>query len=74
MAQLVGAAENTDCFSADGEDPRPNEFTGYDTQQSGGEASVMLEIWGLQSTPSLLSLTGPLWPGVVAPDRVLSMS
>ena len=27
----------------------------------------------MQSTPSLPSLLGPLWPGVVAPDRVLSM-
>ena len=34
----------------------------------------MLELWGMQSTPSLLSLPDPLWPGVVAPDRVLSMS
>ena len=25
------------------------------------------------STPSLLSLAGPLWPKVVASDRVLSM-
>ena len=25
------------------------------------------------STYSLPSLSGPLWPGVVAPDRVLSM-
>ena len=25
------------------------------------------------STPSLPTLPGPLWPGVVAPDRVLSM-
>ena len=25
------------------------------------------------STPSLPSLPGPLWPGVVAPDRALSM-
>ena len=25
------------------------------------------------STPLLLSLSGPLWPGVVAPDRVLFM-
>ena len=33
----------------------------------------MLELWGLQSTISLPSLLGPLWPGVVAPDRVLSM-
>ena len=33
----------------------------------------MLEFWGMQSTSSLPSLPGPLWPGVVAPDRVLSM-
>ena len=25
------------------------------------------------STPSLATLPGPLWPGVVAPNRVLSM-
>ena len=30
----------------------------------------MLELWGMQSTPSLPLLPGPLWPGVVAPDRV----
>ena len=34
----------------------------------------MLEFRGMRSTPLLLSLTGLLWPGVVAPDRVLSMS
>ena len=33
----------------------------------------MLELWGIQSTPSLLLLPGPLWLGVVAPDRALSM-
>ena len=33
----------------------------------------MLELWGIRSTPSLLSLPGPLWPGVVVPGRVLSM-
>ena len=29
----------------------------------------MLKLWGMQSTPSLPSLPGPLWPGVVAPDK-----
>ena len=29
----------------------------------------MLELWGMQSTPSLPLLPGPLWPGVVAPDK-----
>ena len=33
----------------------------------------MLEIRGMRSTPSLPLLPGPLWPRVVAPDRVLSM-
>ena len=45
----------------------------YDTKQFDGEASVLLELKGMQSTPSLPSLPGRLWPGVVAPDRVLSM-
>ena len=31
----------------------------------------MLELWVMWSTSSLSSLPGPLWPGVVAPDRVL---
>ena len=30
----------------------------YDAKQSDGEAPVMLELWGMQSTPSLTSLTG----------------
>ena len=29
----------------------------------------MLELWGMQSTPLLPSLPGPLWPRVVAPDK-----
>ena len=33
----------------------------------------MLELWGMWSTPSLPSLPDPPWPGVVAPNRVLSM-
>ena len=33
----------------------------------------MLELWGMRDTTSLLSLPGPLWLGVVAPDRDLSM-
>ena len=33
----------------------------------------MLELLRMQSTPSLPLLPGPLWPGVEAPDRVLSM-
>ena len=33
----------------------------------------MLELWGLQSTLLLPSFPSPIWPGVVASDRVLSM-
>ena len=45
--------------------------SGYDTRPSDSEAQVMLELWGMESTPLLPSLPGPLWPGVTAPDRVL---
>ena len=51
----------------------PNECPGYDTKQSDGEVPAMLELWGMRSTPSLPSFSGPLWPGVVAPDGALSM-
>ena len=33
----------------------------------------MLELRIMQISFSLPSLPGPLWPGVVAPDRVLSI-
>ena len=42
---------------------------GYDTKQSDGEVPVMLELWGMWSTPSPPLLPGPLWNGVVGPDR-----
>ena len=53
--------------------PPPNKCPGYETKQSDGEALVMLELRGMQSTPLLPSLSGPLWPEMVAPDRILSM-
>ena len=72
VAQSDGAVEYTDCTSAEGLDT-PNECTEYDTKQSDGEAPVMLELWGIRSTPSLPLLPGPLWPRMVAPDKALSM-
>ena len=33
----------------------------------------MLEFWRMWRSPSLPLLPGPLYPGVVAPNRVLSM-
>ena len=38
----------------------PNECPGYDTIQSDGEFPVILELWGMRSTPLLPSLPGPL--------------
>ena len=46
--------------------PPSNECPGYDTKQSDDEVSVMLDLWGMQSTPLL---PGPFWPGVVAHDK-----
>ena len=70
IAQSAEAVEYIDCSSAETYD-LPNECTGYDIKQSDGE--VMLEVLEMWSTPSLPSLPGPLCPGVVASDRVLSM-
>ena len=36
--------------------PLPNKCPGHDTKQSDGEVSVMLELWGMQSTSLLPSL------------------
>ena len=41
---------------------------GYDTKQPDGDVPVMLELWGMWSTPLLPSHPGPLWSRVVAPD------
>ena len=71
IAQLAGAVEYSDCTSA--VRPPPNECPGYDTKQSDGEVPAVLGLWGMRSTPLLPLLPGPLWPGVVAPDRALSM-
>ena len=41
----------------------------YDTKESDGEVAAMLELWGMRSTLLLPLLPGPLWSGVVAPDK-----
>ena len=51
--------------------PPPTSVLLYDTKQSDGEVPIMLKLWGMQNTTLLSSLPGPLWPGVVVPDRVL---
>ena len=40
--------------------------TRYDTNQSDGRILVMVEFWGIRRTSSSLSLSDPLWPGLVA--------
>ena len=45
----------------------------YDIKKTDDEGPVMLELWGMQSTFLLPSLRGPLWLGVIAPDKVLPM-
>ena len=61
--------------SAEGQDShhQKKKSPGYDTKLSDGETPVMLELWGIQITPSSPLLPGPLWPGVVLFIRVLSM-
>ena len=72
LAQTVGAVEYTDCISAEEHDS-PKECLGYDTKQFDGEVPVMQELWGKRGNPSLPSFPGPLWPGVLALDKVLSI-
>ena len=47
-----------------------NERPGYIMKQSESEAPAQ-ELSAMWSTPLLPLLPGPLWPGVIAPDRVL---
>ena len=61
---MAGTVEYTDI---------PNECPRYDTKLSDGEEPVILEIWGMWSTPSLPFLPGLILPGMLAPDRALSM-
>ena len=51
----------------------PTSVLSYDTKQSDGEVPILRELWGMQHTSSLQLLPGPLWSGVVAPDRILSL-
>ena len=68
--QSAGAVEDTTAFLQMNKTPPYEQVSWYDIKQSHGKAPVMLELWGMQSTPSLPSFQGPLWVGVVAPDRV----
>ena len=41
VAQSAETVEYTDCFSAGGESPRPNECTDYDIKQSDGDTGAL---------------------------------
>ncbi len=56
-------------FAQSAASPLPNECPGYDIKQSDSEVPAVLDLCGIWSIPSLPSLLGPLWPGVVAPDK-----
>ena len=51
----------------------PTSVPNMRLNKSDGEALVMLEHWGTRSTPLLPLHSGPLWPGVVAPNTVILM-
>ena len=65
-AQSAWAAEYTYCISANRQ-VSPTSILDMSLND------VTLELWGMRSTALLSSLPDPLWPGVVAPDRVLCM-
>ena len=67
LNQLGLSNKHTGQISAEGYGPPTNECPWYDIKQS----NPVQELLAMQNTSSLLSLPIPLWPGVVAPDRVL---
>ena len=69
MYQKAGVVEYTDLHLWWGIRP-PNECSGHDIKKSDDEPPA-LKILRMQSTSSLLLTPGPLWPGVVAPDRFI---
>ena len=58
LAQYTGMVQYIDFFSAEGK--TPNVFPSYDPKQSDCKVSVMLELWGIQSTPTL-ARNGSTW-------------
>ena len=52
MPRSAGAAWHTDCISAEGRNTS-NECPKYNTRQSDSEATVILELWEMRSTPSI---------------------
>ena len=72
IAQSARAVEYHDCFSAEREDPPKSVLV-----MTLNNLMVRFQwCWGfeeLRCTPSLPLLLGPLWPGMVASYKALSM-
>ena len=71
-SQSSGAVEYIDHISAE-DKTTPTGVLDITLNKSEGESPVMLVLWGMCSTSSLSLLLGPLRPGVVVLDKVLSM-
>ena len=66
ISQSAGCVKYIDCISTGVYNPCPTSALDFlNTKQSDGDASVILELWGIRSTSLLPSLPGPLCPGVV---------
>ena len=66
LVQSARAVKYINCIPTGGWDA-PSECSGYDIKQSDSVALVNVEY------PFIAIAPGPLWPGVGAPDSVLSM-
>ena len=64
------SSDGLGCISAEDQDPSRNKCPRYEIKLSDGKVPL-LEILGMWCTPSLALLPGPIWPGVVAPHRLL---
>ena len=73
ISQSAWAVEYTDSTSERGQPLLPKIVLDMTLHNLMVMVPLMLDLWGMWSTPSLPSLPSPLWLGVVAPDRVLSM-
>ena len=71
IAQSAGAVEYTDCFSAEGEDPPPNECPGYDSKKSDGGSSNNAGALVQCGVPLIAiasrSHSGPEWLHLIGP-------
>ena len=73
LAQSARTREYADWISVERQDPHLTSALDM-TIKSDGEVQVIMELWGMQSKPSLSLLSDPLSLEMVEPQMVLSMS